>query len=33
MLIDNLHSLTSPRLAVIDLNATVQTAAHWLSRT
>jgi len=32
MLIDKLHSLTSPRLAVIDLNATVQTAAHGLSR-
>jgi CBS domain-containing protein len=32
MLIDKLHALTSPRLAVIDLNATVQTAAHWLSR-
>jgi CBS domain-containing protein len=32
MIIDKLHALTSPRLAVIDFNATVQTAAHWLSR-
>ena len=31
MIIDKLHALTSPRLAVIDFDATVQTAAHWLS--
>jgi CBS domain-containing protein len=32
MLIDKLHALTSPRLAVIDVNATVQAAAFSLSR-
>jgi CBS domain-containing protein len=32
MIIDKLRALTSRRLAVIDFNATVQTAAHWLSR-
>ena len=32
MLIEKLHALTSPRLAVIDVNATVQTAALSLSR-
>ena len=32
MLIDKLHALTSPRLAVIDVNATVQAAALSLSR-
>ena len=32
MLIDKLHALTLPRLAVIDVNATVQAAAFSLSR-
>jgi CBS domain-containing protein len=32
MLIDKLHALTSPRLAVIDLNASVQAAALSLSK-
>ena len=32
MLIDKLHALTSPRLAVINVNATVQAAALSLSR-
>jgi len=32
MLIDKLHSLTSPRLAVINVNATVQAAALSLSK-
>jgi CBS domain-containing protein len=32
MLVDKLHALTSPRLAVIDVNATVQAAALSLSR-
>lgn len=32
MLIDKLHTLTSPRLAVVDLDATVQAAALSLSR-
>ncbi|WP_245485579.1 MULTISPECIES: hypothetical protein [unclassified Mesorhizobium] len=32
MLIDKLHAFTSPRLAVIDVNATVQAAALSLSR-
>jgi CBS domain-containing protein len=32
MLIDKLHALTSPRLAVIDINATVHAAALSLSR-
>jgi CBS domain-containing protein len=32
MLIDKLHAFTSPRLAVIDFNATVQAAALSLSR-
>lgn len=32
MLVDKLHALTSPRLAVIDVNATVQAAAFSLSR-
>jgi CBS domain-containing protein len=32
MLIDKLHALTSSRLALIDFNATVQAAAHSLSR-
>ncbi|MET3521882.1 CBS domain-containing protein [Mesorhizobium abyssinicae] len=32
MLVDKIHALTSPRLAVIDVNATVQAAALSLSR-
>ena len=32
MLIDKLHALTSSRLAVVDVNATVQAAALSLSR-
>ena len=32
MLVDKLHALTSPRLAVIDFHATVQAAALSLSR-